>query len=308
MPHRALLAALLAAVLLGSRAGQAEPAAAIASADQVMPYVLDNTEVRPIRSAILQRDYQLFVSLPDGYREGTRSYPVLFLTDANYAFPLVRSIVRRVRDDGKALEDCIVIGLSYARGETPGYSRRRDYTPTVREQLDPAPGGPYRYGEAEAYRRFIAEEVFPWVASHYRADLQRAIYAGHSYGGLLGVHILLTEPRMFSHYILSSPSLWYDNKVMFKRLESYLASQPDLPAKVLMPIGAFETVRPESDNPRYHKEHDMVRDLLRFEQRLQERAYPGLEIRALVLDDEDHLTVFPASITRGLLWALAPKK
>lgn len=55
------------------------------------PYALEGTEVREIRARALHRDYQLFISLPRGYTGSTRRYPVLFDTDANYAFPLIRS-------------------------------------------------------------------------------------------------------------------------------------------------------------------------------------------------------------------------
>ncbi|MET0857980.1 MAG: alpha/beta hydrolase, partial [Telluria sp.] len=48
-------------------------------------YVLDNTEVRDIRAQALKRDYQLFVALPDSYRDSSQRYPVVFVTDANYA-------------------------------------------------------------------------------------------------------------------------------------------------------------------------------------------------------------------------------
>jgi predicted alpha/beta superfamily hydrolase len=271
----------------------------------VAAYVLDDTEVRDLPSRILQRDYQLYVSFPESYqKEPDRRYPVLFVTDARYAFPLIRSIGRRVGDHGKGLEDFILIGLSYAKGDTPKYSRDRDYTPTTenagRNYESGMPGRPLVYGQAEAYRRFIAEEVFPFVARTYRADMDRKILAGHSYGGLFGVHVLLTEPTMFEYYILGSPSLWFNRKVMFQREKDYAATHADMPAEVFMGIGSFETINPGSDNPRYHRVDDMVRDLHSFEHTLKSRRYPGLRIQSTVIDDEDHLTVFPAIITRGL--------
>ncbi|GFE80644.1 hypothetical protein GCM10011487_26440 [Steroidobacter agaridevorans] len=166
------------------------------------------------------------------------------------------------------------------------------------------PGRPVVHGEAEAYRRFIADEVFPLVAEHYRVDMNRKIFAGHSYGGLLGAHILLTEPTMFERYILSSPSLWYDDRVMLARERAYAAVHTDMRADVFLSIGSFETVNPSSANKRYHRNNDMVRDLRKFEAQLRSRRYPGLRIDSNVIDDEDHLTVYPSAITRGLMWAL----
>ncbi|NKJ21645.1 alpha/beta hydrolase-fold protein [Dyella sp. SG609] len=283
----------------------------VAAAPATPPaYALEGTEVRDLPSKILGRDYQLDVYLPDGYAEHSeRSYPVVFVTDAPYAFPLIRSIARRVGDHGNGLRDFILIGLSYAKGDTPKYSRNRDYTPTAKgpsSAESDMPGRAPLYGEAENYRRFIAEEVFPFVASHYRADMHDKIYAGHSYGGLLGVHMLLTEPGMFEHYILGSPSLQFDGKVMFERERAYAASHKDLPADVFMALGGFETVDPGSPDKRYHNAVDMVRNAQAFERVLKSRHYPGLHIRSVVIGDEDHLTVFPTLITHGLQAMLTP--
>jgi hypothetical protein len=48
----------------------------------------------------------------------------------------------------------------------------------------------------------------------------------------------------------------------------------------------------------------MLKDAREFEARLRSRRYPGLSVRMEVIHDEDHLTVFPAVATRGLMWAL----
>lgn len=303
---------LLLALLLGSMAACSKqaPDGRTPSESTPQPYVLEGTEVRDIRARALHRDYQLYIGLPRGYAETTRQYPVLFVTDAAYAFPLIRSITRRIRNGGEDMEDFILVGLSYAKGETPEYSRRRDYTPTangdkeaVSDMLTAAPV----YGEAEGYRKFIADEVFPLIAKHYRADMKRAIYAGHSFGGLFGLHVLLTEPSMFEKYIIGSPSLWFDRRVAFATERNYAKSHSDLRAKVFMAVASYETLNFSSTNPRYNKTVDMVRDLQALAHVLESRRYRSLEVQTTIIDDEDHLTVFPAVITRGLKWALPPQ-
>lgn len=273
-------------------------------------YALDGTEVRAIHARGLQRDYEVFVSLPDNYATSSHRYPVLFVTDANYGFPLIRSIARRVGNHGKRIEDFILVGLSYGKGDTPEYSRRRDYTPTRRAGMaSDMPGREAKFGEAEGYRHFLADEVFPLIEANYRADMRRKVFVGHSYGSLLGVDILLNAPTMFDHYILGSPSLWFDNKVMFKREKIFAAAHKDLPANIYFAAGAFETIRPGTNNPRYlaNDDDDMLRDLRTFTAALASRHYPSLHVKTEVIADEDHLTVFPAIITRGLQWALPPK-
>lgn len=237
--------------------------AATVTASAQAPYTLDNTEVREVRAPTLKRDYQVFVALPDSYHDSIRRYPVLFVTDANYAFPIVRNIAQRLnKHAGK--EETIVVGLSYAKGDTGVYSRRRDYTPSVPRRHDwrsDMPGRPIALGEAPAYARFLADEVLPMVARHYRADMRRKFFVGHSYGSLLGLQILLTEPRMFEHYILGSPSLWYDAGVMFERLDAYGERHRDLPASVFFGISSRETLAPGKKRARAEEDADMVADL-----------------------------------------------
>ena len=71
-------------------------ASSLASAAAPMPYVLNDTEVRDVHAGALNRDYQVFVALPDSYRSSNRRYPVLFVVDANYAFPVARGIAERL--------------------------------------------------------------------------------------------------------------------------------------------------------------------------------------------------------------------
>jgi len=266
------------------------------------PYTLDATDVRAIHAAALKRDYQLLVALPESYSMSTRRYPVLFITDANYAFPVARNIAQRLAKHA-GMEEVIVVGLSYAQGDTAGYSRRRDYTPsTPRAQIytSDMPGRAPAFGEAGAYGRFIATEVFPFVATHYRADMTRKVFVGHSYGSLLGLELLLSRPATFEHYILGSPSLWFDRGVMFEREQAWAKAQRDLPASVYFGIGGRETLAPGKRRSRSEEEADMVADLKEFDAALKGRRYPGLKTRLEVFPGEDHASVFPFVFTRGL--------
>jgi predicted alpha/beta superfamily hydrolase len=283
------------------------------AAQSPAPYVLDNTEVREVRAPGLKRDYQVYVALPDSYRDDrniARRYPVVFVTDANYAFPVVRSIASRLTRHA-GMEETIVVGLSYAKGDTGVFSRRRDYTPTVPRRHDwrsDMPGRPIALGEAAAYARFLGDDVLSLIAKHYRADMQRKFFVGHSYGSLLGLQILLTEPRMFEHYILGSPSLWYDAGVMFEREQAYAARHKDLPATVFFGIGGNETLAPGKKRSRAEEEADMVADLRDFDGALKAHRYPGLRTQVKVFADEDHASVFPLVVTHGLRSVLPSKK
>jgi len=289
------LSLLLALCCLLNNA-HAAPASAPAS------YVLENTEVRDIHAQGLKRDYQLYVALPDSYRQGNKRYPVLFVVDANYAFPVVRNIAQRLNKHA-GMEEVVVVGLSYANGDGGVYSRRRDYTPSTPRKHDyrsDMPGRQPAFGEAAAYGQFVSGEVFPFIASNYRVNMQRKVFIGHSYGSLLGLQLLLTEPRTFEHYILGSPSLWYDAGVMFDREQAYAASHKDLPASVFFGIGGLEKLAPGKKRSRSEEDADMLADLREFDGKLKSRKFPGLKTRLRVFEDEDHASVFPFVLTHGL--------
>jgi predicted alpha/beta superfamily hydrolase len=296
-----LLAAALALAACSAPARSQAPAAV---EGEGRPYTLANTQVWTVPDPVSGRGYEVFVGLPASYDKAPgRRYPVVYVTDAPYAFPLIGSISRRVGGGGEGLEDFILVGLSYAEGDDPMKSRRRDYTFT--------PNGPssspkeHMHGGGAAYADYIRTRVLPFVEGRFRTDPGRRIYMGHSYGGLLGAHFLFTRPTTFSHYILGSPSLWFDKRHMFEVEQRYAAAHKDLPANVFLYIGAFETVKP--GDARY-ADTDMVGDMRRFEQVLKARGYPGLTIASTVIDEEDHLTVFPSGFTRGIKRALPPKR
>jgi predicted alpha/beta superfamily hydrolase len=269
------------------------------------PVTLTDTESWELIAEGTGRTYPIWISLPASYADGgARQYPVVFVTDALYSFPLVRSIRNLVGQKGRNIEDFILVGLPPQKGLTSLQSRSRDYTPSnplLKPHTNTKVLSAELYGEAATYRDFIERQVFPLIAKNYRADMQRKVFAGHSLGGLFGSFVLLTKPTMFQRYILSSPSLWFDKREILRYERAWAAANRDLPAKVMLYAGSFEAMKPA---PRYFKTVDMLRDAQDFERLLESHRYPGLQIDHAVVPDEDHLTVYPGTISRGLLWAL----
>lgn len=265
------------------------------------PYQIPDSEVWDVPDPVSRRGYQVFVALPPSYaREPQRRYPVLYVTDADYAFPIIRQINRRLNLDGPKVEEFILVGLSYAKGEDGAVSRRRDYTPTPNGPSS-APAGAV-HGQGPAYQTYLRDQVKPFIAARYRTDPARALFLGHSYGSLLGAQILFTEPDLFSGYILGSPSLWYDKRHTLELESRYAARNSDLKAKIYLYVGAHEALR--KGDRRYSQTVDMVADNRALEMALRDRKYPSLNLKSVVLDDEDHLTVAPRGFTQGLKYLL----
>lgn len=258
--------------------------------------VLPDTEALRVHDPV-GRDYPIWVALPADYAaHPEKRYPVLYVTDALYSFPLVRSVRNLVGQQGVNIENFILVGLPPQEGLTSKQSRSRDYTPSnpVRK-ADGYYSDDVTYGGAEHYRDFLAAEVLPMIDARYRTDPARRAFAGHSYGALFGAYVLTTQPDLFSTYILSSPSLWFD-ELLLPRMQDN-AVVPAQPTRVLLSVGSYETVKP---GPRYSTGNDMLRQAGDFTAQLQ-RGGRKLQVDNVVIDGEDHLTVYPRVITRALL-------
>lgn len=265
------------------------------------PYEVLGSQVVDVPDPVSGRTYQIFVALPPSYdKEPGRRYPVVYVTDADYAFPVVRAISRRMNNERPRIEEHILVGLSYAKGEGGRQSRNRDYTPTAKG-ADDAPAD-HVHGGGAAYRDHIAAQVMPHVNRQFRTSPGRDYFIGHSYGGLLGAQIMFTKPGMFAGYVLGSPSFWYDQRMIFDLERATAANRRNLAAKVYLYIGSYEAARP--DDPRYYKSLDMVRDNQKFADTLRSRGYADLILQSDVLEDEDHVSVAPRGFTKGLLFLL----
>jgi len=300
---RPILALLVSASALAALTG-CRPAADALAAEQAKPvaqtqdaeFAVPGTIVHTLPASAQGRVYQIYVKTPFGYdapENANRRWPVIYLNDGPYTFQ-VASGVTHLPYKFDRLEQAILVGISYAQGEDGMKSRRRDMTPWRDPSLPSASGG------AAQYLAFIKGQVLPFVESRYRADPRRRVLAGQSYGGLFGAWVTVTEPELFDAYILTSPSLWYGDRTLFKAEAAYAAGNKDLKARIYLATGELERPRPGSDA------EDMVGDQQAFAKALRERGYRSLKVRDEIMDDTFHETTFPVGLVHGLTW-LFPK-
>jgi predicted alpha/beta superfamily hydrolase len=153
------------------------------------PFHIPRSLVIELIDPISKRIYPLFIKLPKSYAKNKdRRYPVIYLTDANYAFQLVSGATRYPMNVSK-MEEAIIVGISYAKGSKRDNSRVRDYTPTLSIAWKQQTGG------AQQHMEFIENIIFEYISQNYRTDTTNLTFMGNTLGGLFGTYILLTKPQ-----------------------------------------------------------------------------------------------------------------
>lgn len=202
-------------------------------------FSLPRTTVETLQDPVTTRSYEIHIQLPIEYTQD-KKYPVVYMTDSPYTFPITVGTARYPANFNK-LDNVMYVGISWQSGVSPEFSRQRDYTPTkvAKGYKDPT-------GEADKHLTFIQKIVIPYVESKYITDSSNRTYLGNSYGGLFGTYILLTEPSTFKNYILGSPSLWWDDKYIFKLESGTKTLSKNTEANVFISVGADEYANSES--------------------------------------------------------------
>lgn len=172
-----------------------------------------------MESKILGQTRRINVHLPAGYATSGKTYPVLYLMDGGEKedFPHIAGLAQ-LGELSWTYREMIVVGIE-------GIDRRHDLThPTsvAKEKADyPTTGG------SAAYRRFLGEELKPWVAARYHTSGESAII-GESLAGLFVIETLLKQPTLFDAYIAASPSLWWSDQALAKAAPADIAKWPAL--------------------------------------------------------------------------------
>ncbi len=151
-------------------------------------------------------------------------------------------------------------------------------------------------GGAADFLRFVREELIPLIEAEYRADSSdRALY-GHSAGGWFGLYALLEGEGTFQRVIAGSPSLFWDDSYFFRLEESYAQANSSLPARVFLSMGAEEPNGPLAGIECLC----MTTNFARLVEMLEGRDYESLQWTSHVFRDENHNSVVPPTISRGL--------
>ncbi|MFC3712977.1 alpha/beta hydrolase [Sphingoaurantiacus capsulatus] len=284
----------------------ATPAAVAA---QVTPVpdapVLHRTSIFDMKSDT-GRTFRIFVAEPK-IAPPPGGYPVFYVLDGNWMFATATDTIRALerRPGGSP---AIVVGIGYPEGAEVNKERALDLTPRLGSPEPKQPGT----GNAEAFMRFIETKLKPEIDKRYDINAARETLFGHSFGGLFTLYALINKPTLFDNWVAASPSIWFEDKLMQKgnvrrRLAPKLGVTGATP-RVLITAGEFEQAADPDFPPGRvevlleRKQIDNGREFAEFLQQ------PGVTAKFELLAGEDHGTVIPVAISRGVRWAASDAK
>ncbi len=246
---------------------------------------IPRTQVIPIKDTQSDRQYELYIKLPEGYSENNDiKYPVLYFTDAMWHFEILSGSTEYL------MENIILVGISWQKdikSTIPHISRFGDYTMT--KSTNPEHQAKYQYGQASNHLNFIRNDVIKYVENNYQTDPNNRSYFGYSLGGSFGAYILFTQPNTFKNYILGSPTTLFDNSYIYEHESITTLKQKDLNANIFVSIGAMEN-------------EDMIEQAKGFIPMLKSKNYTNLSSKLEVIESADHSRAFPMTALRSMYW------
>lgn len=260
--HR-ILAVLLVAVGIA-----AAPVALAQTAPAETPIVIGTSYALP--SSTYGGTREVNVWLPPGYADGETAYPVLYLLDGGVQWQDFHHIsgLAQLGTVNGTTRDVIVVGVA-------SVDRRNELAlPTDNPEL--VAEYPTQ-GQSERFRRFLAEEVQPFVERRFRASGETALM-GESLAGLFVVETFLKAPEMFDHYVAVSPSLWWDGGRLAAQAGAHLRDHSNDPRTLILTLG--------DEGPEMQAPMEVLVASLR------DLALPGLDWSFTPRPQESHATIY----------------
>lgn len=232
----------------------------------------------PIFSKNVGEKRTINVWTPPEYAQGKDSLAVLYMLDGGIKedFPHIANTIAELIKSNK-IEPLILVGIENTQ-------RRLDLTGPTEvaddKKIAPAVGG------SENFRKFLKEELIPYINKQYRTTSRKGII-GESLAGLFITETILLDAYIFDDYIAMDPSLWWNNHYLIRNAKFHLLKFPETPKKFWFAGSGAKDIQ---------KYVIQLSDLLKAEN------FPNLEWHFSPEKKEQHNTIFRATKEKALIW------
>ncbi|SFD42426.1 alpha/beta hydrolase [Pseudoalteromonas denitrificans] len=248
-------------------------------------YELPRSQVIPIQDTQSNRQYELYIKLPENYEKNSdKKYPVIYFTDAAWHIEILSAATEFL------MEEAILVGVSWQKDINEDLkkehgvhvSRFRDYS--IKQSSNSKIQAKYQLGQANNHLNFIRENVIKYIEKNYQTHPEKRTYFGYSAGGEFGAYVLLTQPDTFKNYILGSPAIKGDIPFLSKLTS---ATTKPLNANVFISYGTLEK--------------EVGEHIEQFITMLKNRNDKSLSLKHPVIEGS-HQTAFPLTGIRSVTW------
>lgn len=159
--------------------------------------------------------YPLSIYLPASYATGAARYPVIYATDGDASYPPGGRFDNFKKILQRRGTNAILVGI--------GGSVRR--------------GTDYVLPGALGYHAFLTLELIPYIEARLRADPQRRVLSGLSFGGsFVGIALFIEAPKtlFFSHYLAAEGSFWQQDVLDLEQQLSNSIGSRAIPAMLIL--------------------------------------------------------------------------
>jgi len=238
---------------------------------------LGNARYHRLSSTILQRDFHIFVRLPETYSELKEAeFPTVYLLDGGITFPLLSGYYRYLSLAGD-VPDAILVGIGYGTELLEeGNFRGTDFTAASSERA--------HYGGAPRFQAVLRKELLPLVETEYRADAARRVLFGQSLGGQFVLYTAQTDPGLFYGHIASNPALHRNLPFFLESIDSGAEG------------GKLYVSSAEYDDDRFRV------PARQWMKHWTEQAVTPWELETQILKGHNHFSAAPAAFRRGMSW------
>jgi predicted alpha/beta superfamily hydrolase len=253
-----------------------------------------------IKSANTGRTYRIYLSKPV-VPAPANGYAVLYVLDADTAFATAatQAVLASLLDGRKPVS---VVGVGYPDVMATMSLRTRDLTPYVpnAETLEKVPAKPEEWGGADAFHKFMLEELRPIIESMVAVDKTDQSLMGYSLGGLFTLHVLLSSPASYENYVIGSPSVYWNGKQVLQDLPLFTKKVQDgkVSPRVLITSSEWEQSAGSRSLPEDYRMVDNAREVAEALRKI--KGTNGYRVDYVLFPNETHNSGVPASTSRGV--------
>ena len=233
-----------------------------------------------IRSAYTKYEYSIEIYIPENIEANA---PVYYILDGLSYYQYAKETIRlqSVNPLKTKVENAVVVGICHQEKDMrarrfldfTGAAESYTYPERMKDHI------PAEVGGAEAFNQFIELECKPAVQSALPYTPIKEILFGHSLGGYYSLWTLLQHPESFQAYIAISPSIWWNDYELLKKVQK--TPLPPSPT-VFIGVGEHEKFMVDDAKTIYHQLQASIKKI---------SFYEGPE--------ENHASIVPTAMSRA---------